>query len=253
MKPRVLALDDERAAREAMSLRRILAEQAFSRAGGAPLVPGNTVHMYGAANVTGTGPFERTDTMTSGRAGLVWQPTERQSYYVAWGNAYNPSGELGVYGGTGNTNLNAINDDLGPEKTQNYEVGAQWDIGNVQLRSAVFRNAKTNARMVDDTGTTVLAGERRVDGVEIEVAGLITPNWEIYGGIAFMDGKIVKGAANVQGKTLYGNVSSDFPLSVRSESAGASVQGNLQHGKKELQLSTVNGSIRLRRKPGNTV
>jgi hypothetical protein len=60
-------------------------------------------------------------------------------------------------------------------------------------------------------------------------------------------------SANVQGKTLYGNVSSDFPLSVRSESAGASVQGNLQHGKKELQLSTVNGSIRLRRKPGNTV
>ena len=45
MKPRVLALDDERAAREAMSLRRILAEQAFSRAGGAPLVPGNTVRL----------------------------------------------------------------------------------------------------------------------------------------------------------------------------------------------------------------
>lgn len=60
-------------------------------------------------------------------------------------------------------------------------------------------------------------------------------------------------SASVQGKTLYGNVSSDFPLSVRSESAGASVKGSLRHGTKELQLSTVNGSIRLRRKPGNTV
>jgi catecholate siderophore receptor len=157
-----------------------------------------------AANVAGAGPFDRTDRMTSGRAGLVWQPTERQSYYLAWGNAYNPSGELGVYGGTGNTNLNAANENLGPEKTQNYEVGAQWDIGGVQLRSAVFRNEKTNARMVDETGTTVLAGERRVDGVELEVSGVITPNWEIYGGVAFMDGRIVKGAANVQGRTPLG-------------------------------------------------
>jgi catecholate siderophore receptor len=157
-----------------------------------------------AANVTGAGPFERIDRMTSGRAGLIWQPTDRQSYYLAWGNAYNPSGELGVYGGTGNTNLNPANQNLDPEKTQNYELGAQWDIGGVQLRSALFRNEKTNARMADETGTTVLAGERRVDGVELEVAGRITPDWEIYGGIAFMDGKIVKGAANVQGRTPLG-------------------------------------------------
>lgn len=38
-------VDDERDAREAISLRRILAEQAFSRAGGAPLVPGNAVRL----------------------------------------------------------------------------------------------------------------------------------------------------------------------------------------------------------------
>lgn len=60
-------------------------------------------------------------------------------------------------------------------------------------------------------------------------------------------------SANVRGKTLYGKVSSDFPLSVQTESAGASVKGSLRHGKEELQLSTVNGSIRLRRRPGNTV
>ena len=53
-------------------------------------------------------------------------------------------------------------------RPQNYELGAQWDIGSVQLRTAVFRNEKTNARMVDETGTTVLAGKRRVDGIEFE-------------------------------------------------------------------------------------
>ena len=91
--------------------------------------------------------------MLSGRAGLIWQPTTAQSYYVSWGNSYNPSGELGVYGGTAQTNLNAINQNLDPEKNQNYEVGAQWDVlTGLQLRAAIFRNEKTNARMADATG-----------------------------------------------------------------------------------------------------
>ena len=42
---RTSSLEDVRNAREAMSLRRILAEQAFSRTGGAPLVPGNAVRL----------------------------------------------------------------------------------------------------------------------------------------------------------------------------------------------------------------
>ena len=41
----VSRLDVERMGREAISLRRMLAEQAFSRAGGAPLVPGNRVRL----------------------------------------------------------------------------------------------------------------------------------------------------------------------------------------------------------------
>ena len=32
----------------------------------------------------------------------------------------------------------------------------------------------------------MLAGKRRVDGIEMQLAGTITPNWEVYSGIAFM-------------------------------------------------------------------
>jgi len=149
--------------------------------------------------------FARTDRMLSGRAGLMWQPSEAQSYYVSYGNSYNPSGELGVYGGTA-TNLNAVNQNLDPEKNRNYEVGAQWDLfRTLRLRSALFRNEKTNARMADPvTGVTVLAGVRQVNGIEFELAGAITPNWDVYSGIAFMDGEIKKGPANVQGRTPLG-------------------------------------------------
>ena len=153
-----------------------------------------------------TGPFGRKDEMLSGRAGLIWQPTNAQSYYVSYGNSYNPSGELGVYGGT-STNLNANNQNLDPEKNVNFEVGAQWNIlQGLRLRSALFSNEKTNARMPDPTNTavTILDGKRRVRGIEFELTGNITPNWDIYSGLALLDGRIVEGPANVQGNTPLG-------------------------------------------------
>jgi catecholate siderophore receptor len=155
-----------------------------------------------ATGVTATGPFNKTDTYVSGRAGLIWQPTTTQSYYISAGNSYNPSGELGVYGATG-TNLSAINQNLDPEENRGYEVGGTWDFRDgLQIRGAIFRNEKINARMVDPTGATVLEGKRRVNGIELQFAGAITPNWDIYSGIAFMDGKIVKAAANVGNEPL---------------------------------------------------
>ena len=75
----------------------------------------------------------------------------------------------------------------------------------VQLRAAIFRNEKTNARYVDPAiGQTVLGGKRRVDGIEFEASGSITPNWDIYSGIAFMDGEIIQGTPATIGKTPLG-------------------------------------------------
>jgi catecholate siderophore receptor len=154
---------------------------------------------------TAAGPFARTDTMLSGRAGLIWQPSEPQSYYVSVANSYNPSGELGVYAGTAQTNLNAINQNLDPEENRNYELGAQWDVGRgIQVRTALFRTVKINQRINDSTtGTTILDGERRVDGVEMQVSGQITSNWDVYASGALMDGLIVKSSVN-QGRTPLG-------------------------------------------------
>jgi catecholate siderophore receptor len=157
-----------------------------------------------ATGAVAAGPFARTDRMTSYRAGLIWQPGATQSYYLAAGNSYNPSGELGAYGSTG-TNLSVGNENVGPEENRGYELGGTWDFRDgMQLRAALFRNEKVNTRLVDVDGVVTLAGSRRVDGVEVQLAGHIMPNWEIYSGIAFMDAKILVGPANVQGKTPLG-------------------------------------------------
>jgi catecholate siderophore receptor len=154
----------------------------------------------------GGGPFSRTDDMWSGRAGLIWQPTAAQSYYASWGNSYNPSAELGVYGGTA-TNLTAQTVLLDPEYNVSYEVGGQWDFAQgVQLRGAIFRNAKEDARMTDPVlGPMTLDGERRVDGVELALAGQLARNVTIYANGAYMDGKIVKsGNPLTEGKVPLG-------------------------------------------------
>jgi catecholate siderophore receptor len=152
------------------------------------------------------GPFSRDDTMLSGRAGLIWQPNDPQSYYVSIANSYNPSGEMGVYSGTAQTNLSAVNQNLDPEENRNYEVGAQWDIGRgIQVRTALFRTIKINQRINDSTtNTTILGGERRVDGIEAQVTGQITTNWDIYASGALMDGKIVTATNGTQGNTPLG-------------------------------------------------
>jgi catecholate siderophore receptor len=162
-----------------------------------------------ASNVTG--PFARSDDMLSGRAGLIWQPSAAQSYYVAAGNSFNPSGELGVYGSTG-TNLNLANDDLDPEENRNYELGSQWDFARgLTLRSSLFRNEKVNQRIQSDVGTTVLGGKRRVDGLELQLAGHLARDWDLIGAIAWMSGEIITAGANQQ--NLVGN----RPLGVPTE------------------------------------
>lgn len=61
-------------------------------------------------------------------------------------------------------------------------------------------------------------------------------------------------SASVDGKTIYGNVFSEFPLAVQNKTAGSSLKGHLGRGeRKGLQLTTVNGSIRLRRRLGATI
>jgi len=151
-----------------------------------------------------SGPFSRTDRMISGRAGVIFQPTETQSYYTSIANSYNPSGELGVYSATG-TNLSLFNQALDPEENRNYEAGAIWNLaGGLQLRSALFRTEKINQRINNSiTGIPELAGKRRVQGVEFQLTGSITPNWDIHAGAAFQNGKIVKATAN-EGKTPLG-------------------------------------------------
>jgi catecholate siderophore receptor len=149
-----------------------------------------------------SGPLWRTDRVWSYRTGMIYQPSDTQSYYASYGTSFNPSGELyALDDRTANTP---------PEKNRNIELGAKWDLleGDLMFRTALFRSQKTNERNTDlaNTGLTenLLSGKRHTDGIEFELAGRVTPKWEIFGGMALMKARIdaaTADQANTLGKT----------------------------------------------------
>ncbi|WP_280374861.1 TonB-dependent siderophore receptor [Pseudomonas sp. BN515] len=139
--------------------------------------------------------LDRTDKTWSPRAGLVYQPDQIQSYYVSVSRSYQPSAEV--------FQLSPANENLEPEETTNYEVGAKWDLldNRLSVTAAVFRLERTNMKTTDPTNPalTILAGEQRTDGFEATFSGQITDKWNVYGGYAYLDAEITKSNSKTNG------------------------------------------------------
>jgi catecholate siderophore receptor len=126
--------------------------------------------------------FERSDTLLSPRAGLIYQPDDRSSYYLSFGTSYNTAGDTYQFT-PGSPNQRAANTPA--EKSRNLELGAKWDLlqDRLSLAAAVFRSEKYNERNTDpDTAATqeLLSGQRHATGLEVNLAGRLTPAWEAW-------------------------------------------------------------------------
>ena len=68
-------------------------------------------------------------------------------------------------------------------------MGAKWDVldGRLSLTSAIFQTDKTNARVSNGLGGIENAGSQRVRGVELGVAGELTPQWRVFGGYSYLN------------------------------------------------------------------
>ena len=123
---------------------------------------------------------------TSVRSGLLYQPTDSQTYYASYGTSFNPSLEaLTVTNGQ---------QELDPETNKSYEVGTKWDLlnGNLSVTTALFQVEKKNARAQISPGVYENIGEVRVRGFEAGVSGRIKPNWQVLAGYTYLNAEIVK-------------------------------------------------------------
>lgn len=123
------------------------------------------------------------------RTGLSWQPQDWAHYYLAWSDSVSPTADLNQTSGGF----------YPPERSQVTELGAKWLFmeGDLALRTAIFRADKQYERNTDlESSAGILTNKRRTDGIEFEVAGRITPKWNMFAGISLMDPRITEVAQN---------------------------------------------------------
>ena len=138
-------------------------------------------HFKAKYDNTATSPtgdeFGRTDALWSHRLGLIYQPNDWSSYHVSYGTSFNTSGDTYQFTSrTANT---------GPEKSRNFEIGSKFDLfeNRLSLGAALFYSQKYNERNTDpDSAATqeLLSGKRHAAGLDLDIAGRITPAWEAF-------------------------------------------------------------------------
>jgi catecholate siderophore receptor len=129
-------------------------------------------------------PFARKDEKVSPRVGLVLKPQQNVSLYGSYSQSFLPrSGDQFLA-------LSVTQQNLAPERFTNYEVGAKWDIKpDLNLTLALFQLDRSNATTPDPINplASINVGKTRTKGVELAVAGRITPQWQVHGGYSYQD------------------------------------------------------------------
>lgn len=142
----------------------------------------------------------------SHRAGALYQPSDTVSVHFSYGTSFNTSGDTYSY--------NALSANTPPESSENLELGGRFECFDKRLstRVAWFRSTKKNERNTDpDTAATrlLLSGKRHASGLEIDMAGRVTNDWELYVSYTWIPVARVDEAASTA--TTVGNRVGDRP------------------------------------------
>jgi catecholate siderophore receptor len=154
----------------------------------------------------------RTDYAASPRVGIVYELRPWASLYGNYSRTFDPSGE--------SLSLATNNAQLKPEVTQNFEGGAKANLLRDRMSAtlSVFRLDRTNIKTTDPNNPLALLnlGEQRTDGAEVNVQGSVMRHWQVYGGYAWLDGRIVSSNTLSSGVSLQGKRPAMSPLHAAS-------------------------------------
>jgi len=143
--------------------------------------------------------YERTNEAFSPRVGVVYKPAENISLYGSYTRSFKPV--------VGRERINdEIGDPLKPEFGTQYEVGVKADLLDNKLSTtlALFHLERTDVRVNGalDPLSVTQTGKQRSQGVEVSVAGEITPEWNIIASYAYTDAIIAEDDVFEEGNSL---------------------------------------------------
>ncbi len=129
---------------------------------------------------------------TSVREGLIYQPSDAQSYYLSYGTSFDPLLEQ--------MTLTNGQQDLPPTNTSSYELGGKWDLLNdkVELSFAAFNERQNNVYSLSN-GEYQAAGNWLIKGATFSAVGHITDKLQISSGYMHLDPKVINTADGTAG------------------------------------------------------
>jgi len=133
----------------------------------------------------------------------------------------------------GGSGVNNQNNDVQVHFTVQVPAGVAFS-GNT-----VNGSVQSEGLRSDVTATTVNGG------VEIETTGFVSRISTVNGNVSITVPAPLNAA--FRATTVNGSIDSDFPVNAEGRMGRRSVRGTIGNGGEEMRISTVNGSIRLRR------
>lgn len=139
------------------------------------------------------------------RLGLVYKASDDLSIYSNAAKSFKP-----------NTGASRNGEGFDPEEGLAYELGFKWQAldNMLSIDSAIFYANKENVLTLDpvDSAYKVAAGKVRSQGIELNIAGQLTPAWKIIGGYAYTDAEVTKDNSLQKGTTLANIPKNSFNL-----------------------------------------
>lgn len=141
--------------------------------------------------------FSKGENGVTPRFGLIYDLTDTLAVYANTARSFKP-----------NTGTPASGGGFDPEKGKSYELGLKWASldGQLSADAAVYHIVKENVLANDPSDPTntfkVAAGEVRSRGLDINVAGNLTPEWRVIGGYSYVDAQVTKDTSLPSGTRL---------------------------------------------------
>jgi iron complex outermembrane receptor protein len=149
--------------------------------------------------------WQAADNAVTPRFGVIYDLTDSLAVYANTARSFKP-----------NSGASRQGDGFDPEKGKSYELGVKWQALDQQLSidAAVYHIVKQNVLANDpqDDAYKVAAGEVRSRGLDINVAGNLTPEWRVIGGYAYVDAEVTKDTSLPTGTRLANIPRNSFSL-----------------------------------------
>jgi catecholate siderophore receptor len=131
--------------------------------------------------------FERRDKLFSPRIGVIVKPARNLSLYASYSRSFLPQS------GDQFSSLTNVTDGLKPERFDNYEAGAKWEmLGGLFATAALYQLDRSNTRSSDpaDPSRTILTGKAQSRGLELGLERRVSSRLQVFGGYTLQNAKV---------------------------------------------------------------